>query len=228
MTAVSSSASRKYQNSAMKNRCCRPRQHQRQRQDDPLQRDDVLDEARAQPGEAEEELDREREQDGPERAPHELADVVAPRHVGRRGAERHHDPAEAEPAEVGEIHFAPVEPADGDQDAADADQDQAAHLDPADAPEEPRGMGGEQRRLAPPLDAREPAPRPGATPTRSSGMADDAQVDARSRPIEAAPAAASRAGAGAQLRVTGSTIRPPMKIRAPLRWTWTLLQARSM
>ena len=32
----------------------------------------------------------------------------------------------------------------------------------------------------------------------------------------------------AQLRVTGSTMRPPMKIRAPLRWTWTLLHARSM
>ena len=41
----------------------RPGQHQRQRQDDPLQRDDVLDDARAQAGEAEEELDREGEQD---------------------------------------------------------------------------------------------------------------------------------------------------------------------
>ena len=30
-----------------------------------------------------------------------------------------------------------------------------------------------------------------------------------------------------QLRVTGSTIRPPLKISAPFRWTCRLLQARS-
>jgi hypothetical protein len=31
-----------------------------------------------------------------------------------------------------------------------------------------------------------------------------------------------------QLRLTGSIIRPALKISDPLRWTWTLLQARSM
>ncbi len=134
-----------------------------------------------------------REQHGPARAQHELGDAVAPGQVGVRGRSRHHDPAEAEPAEVREVDLALVQPADGDQHAAEADQDQAAASNPRRLPEDARGVVlGEQRRLQPQLD-RATGRRRGLarSPTLSSGMADDAQVEDVARAGRAAPAAAS-------------------------------------
>jgi len=130
-------------------------EHERQRQEHPLQGNEVLDDPRAQTREAEKELHGESEQHGPERAQHELGHVVLPRHVARVRCQRQHSPGQAQPSGIREVDLARIEPADRDEHAAQSDQDQAARLDPLAGPGQPCSVGLGERRLLSDLDARQ-------------------------------------------------------------------------